>query len=70
MKAIQALDKAYKATDVQSITKAGGDLNGFIQASSKSVTDLVNDASGGDKVAYKLLMRFAKVGKSLKVSGG
>jgi ElaB/YqjD/DUF883 family membrane-anchored ribosome-binding protein len=70
MKAIQALDKAYKATDVQSITKAGGDLNGFIQASSKSVTDLVNDASGGDKVAYKLLMRFAKVGKSLKMSGG
>jgi len=61
--AIKILDKAYQAKETIDITALGK----FNQGAYKVVQGLVNDARGGDEVAFELLKKWTKIGANLTV---
>ena len=60
---IKILDKAYKAKEAIPVDKLGA-MN---KAGLDTIAKLVGEAKGGDEVAYKLLMKWQKIGQNLTV---
>ena len=61
--AIKILDKAFKAKEAIPLDKLGS-MN---RAGSNMISELVNQAKGGDTEAYSLLMKWQKIGQNLSV---
>ena len=62
--AIKALDKAYQAKESVPLKE----LNGLVRAGANTINGLVDEARGGDETAFKLLMKWKKIGSNLTVN--